>query len=979
MKAGPAAGLRFLLLAAGLPLLVQGQELWFNHAELEWQTFETDHFLIHYHEGTERSAREAATVAEKIYGPVTNLYGHEPAAKTEIVIKDVDDVSNGIAYYYDNKIEIWARPLDFDLRGSHRWMQDVITHEFVHIVQLATAMKFSTRIPGLYFQILNYEDEKRDDVLYGYPNVLVSYPYPGVNIPPWFAEGVAQFMYPGANYDFWDSHRDMLLRDRTLNGKVLSLSAMNSFGKRGIGNESVYNQGFALVRYIAGRFGEAALAEISRLMSAPLAVSVSRAIKRATGASGRQLHREWLASLEKGYASDMALVGASAVSGEVLIDQGSSNLHPVWHPRERKFAFLSNRAADYFGQTDLYLYDFATEEVEKLAGTVVSAPCWSVDGKTLYYAGRTEPGRTGAKWLDLFAYDLDAGEREQLTFGQRATSPVLLDSGQAIAYLTVWDGTSNIHRLELAGGKIDTLTHFTAGEYIHSLTLDEVDSLIIFDVTLNHGRRLWQLRLADGSVSSRANNLPADSDVRDPFADDRGLLMVTDASGVFNLYWQGRGADGGYGTNVIGGAFMPSRNGHGQLLYSLYQDGGYKIAYLADPQPLAASQVGVPPDRRPARPSSPQASPDATLSSRSYQETMSRPFLLPRLMLDYGTLKPGLYLYANEVLDRLTMFGGASLNRLGDTDYFLLFEFRKFRPTLYAQIFSVRRHVTNKFKWYDYEGTDDLRFTLLEGIAGGRFPLGAHRFWLEMSLSQYREHIKQRLADLSGGFSFPYFRGASLAARWQLVRRKPQYGGNMFPSRGYEWQAEVRAERNGLIGGFGISEDYGTLVPEFVEHNTYRLTLNFKRYAALNRRYRVTAAYDLRLGWLSNQNVDDFFAFFGGGSPGLRGYTFYDSTAQGSNLMIHTLAIRAPLVLERNISLAQLIVQNVSLGLVVQAGDAFQGSWLRHIYKTSAGVELRVNGSNFYVFPFALSYEVHRPLGHDFRSYRHYLTLLFDF
>ena len=35
----------------------------YNHPELEWFTFETEHFNIHYHDGTERSAREAATVA----------------------------------------------------------------------------------------------------------------------------------------------------------------------------------------------------------------------------------------------------------------------------------------------------------------------------------------------------------------------------------------------------------------------------------------------------------------------------------------------------------------------------------------------------------------------------------------------------------------------------------------------------------------------------------------------------------------------------------------------------------------------------------------------------------------------------------------------------------------------------------------------------------------------------------------------------
>ena len=299
----------------------------------------------------------------------------------------MDDDSNGLAYFFDNKIEIWARPLDYDLRGSHRWMQDVITHEFVHIVQLATAMKFTSRVPSLYFQVIDYEDEKREDVLYGYPNVIASYAYPGVNIPPWFAEGVAQYMYPGANYDFWDTHRDMIVRDRVLNGNLLSLVAMNTFGKRGIGNESAYNQGFSFVSYLSDRFGVQVLEKISRRMSAPLSISISRAMKKATGSDGRQLYREWKGQLESRYDHEMTNVLAHRVTGDILVDKGTTNLHPVWHPSERKFAFLSNRAADFFGQTDLYIYNMKTTDLDPIATSAISAPSWSPDGRYLAFVG----------------------------------------------------------------------------------------------------------------------------------------------------------------------------------------------------------------------------------------------------------------------------------------------------------------------------------------------------------------------------------------------------------------------------------------------------------------------------------------------------------------------------------------------------------------------------------------------------------------
>jgi hypothetical protein len=234
----------------------------YNHPELKWYTFETEHFKIHYHDETEVSAREAATVAELVYPKITEFYDFEPEDKTNIILKDADDYSNGAAYYYDNKIIIWASPLNFELRGSHRWLQNVITHEYAHIVSLQKSMKMGTKIPGAYLQFMGYEKEKRKDVLYGYPNTLVSYPRPGTVVPPWLAEGVAQFMYDGADWDHWDTHRDMILRDRSINNKLLTFDQMNTFGKKGIGNESTYNAGFALTRYISYKFGSATLKKI---------------------------------------------------------------------------------------------------------------------------------------------------------------------------------------------------------------------------------------------------------------------------------------------------------------------------------------------------------------------------------------------------------------------------------------------------------------------------------------------------------------------------------------------------------------------------------------------------------------------------------------------------------------------------------------------------------------------------------------------
>ena len=79
---------------------------WYNHPELDWQTIETEHFLIHYHTETKRSAEEAAAVAEKIYKPVTSFYDFEPDTKTHLIIPVAPYFLGAFGAVYKTKLKI---------------------------------------------------------------------------------------------------------------------------------------------------------------------------------------------------------------------------------------------------------------------------------------------------------------------------------------------------------------------------------------------------------------------------------------------------------------------------------------------------------------------------------------------------------------------------------------------------------------------------------------------------------------------------------------------------------------------------------------------------------------------------------------------------------------------------------------------------------------------------------------------------------
>ena len=331
----------------------------YPYHHLDWYTIESDHFFVHFQEGNSRPAQVISRIAEEIYEPITDLYGHDPDHKVSIVLIDRLDYSNGAAFFYDNKIEIWLPSLDTPLRGTHNWLRNVITHEFAHIVQLQSSMKRSRRRPATYLQWLSYEDVRRPDVLYGFPNGIISYPFFGISMPAWMAEGTAQYMRDELNYDDWDSHRDMLLRTRILDGTHLSLEKMGTFSsKTSLERELTYNQGFAFTRYIADRFGEQSIADITRSFSRRGVYDVRKAIKLATGVDGAEVYNDWISELQEHYAKLSEGRIKDPENRTWIESDGFFNFHPAFDPDGKKIAYLSNKRTDG-AMVSLFVRDFA--------------------------------------------------------------------------------------------------------------------------------------------------------------------------------------------------------------------------------------------------------------------------------------------------------------------------------------------------------------------------------------------------------------------------------------------------------------------------------------------------------------------------------------------------------------------------------------------------------------------------------------------
>jgi len=983
--------------------LLFGQEEPINHPELDWYTIRTEHFEVHFHEGAERTARTVAKVAEEIYGPITTLYRYRPNGLIHFIVKDYDDNSNGAAFYYDNKVEIWSPQMTFILRGTHDWLRNVVTHEFSHMISLGAARKMPRKIPALYLQMFSYEPEKREDVLYGYPNIIASYPIAMTAVPMWIAEGMAQMQIPGLQYDLWDSHRDMLIRTAITAGKALTYDEMGVFGKTSLGNERTYNSGYALIRYIVRQHGREALRKLSEGLSSPLSFTANGALKEVTGLDGESLYQQWQAQMQRYYAQRLAVIDSHRVAIEILTPKGLGNTGAAWSPDGKQLAFCGSEANDYLSLTHLCLYDAITGKKKVLKRGVNSQLAWSPDGRSLYYC-RIERGRYGSHLSDLFRYDLNSGKEKRLTRRMRAFAPDLAPDGRSIVCAVQKDGTDNLVLLDAEGALIRPLTTFSEGEAVNSPRFSPDGRSIVYSQANRHGRELVLLDVATGE---RHALVAEGGDARDPVyaPDGQRIYFAWDKSGIFNIYSiRPDGGDLQLWTNTAGGAFMPTVASTGDLAWSEFQHDGYKIARLRSAKPVPATwarypqadnadELGLTESETPADLMALRDYDDTRLpeyKAEPYEMTYGQISLLPRAMIDYKTLKLGSYFAASDILDRYSIFGGATLNKQMDLDAFAIAEMRRFKPTLFVELYAFSRHIKRDIEViedYPIKAGVDIRFNILEADLGGRINLAeGQTLRAAFAHSRYTSKI--------GNFFFKgidwvspantYFIGNQFSATWNLSAVAPGVTSGINPRLGRKAEVRYGYERNRFFEDFATDNSYGTLQEVYAHYNYHKLEVNWHEYLPAPWAHRHGLSANLQAGWI-DRPVDSFFNFFAGGLPGLRGYPYY--SIEGRKMLIGRFTYRLPVLTGFQKQFLHLTGDNLVLGAFFDYGNAFDADRVDlNRFKRAIGGSLRAGAFSFYGFPTALSFEAAYGLdrvengGQQYgREWRYYLMALFDF
>jgi len=238
-------GFSFLLVSL---LLTQTCWAGFNHDRaLTWQTQESEHFRIHFHDDEQIIAHQVLGISENVYQRLTVILNWQPLDKTDIVLSDKVDYSNGFAGPIPaNRMTLFVNhPNHVNSLEDHAgWFELLISHEFVHILQLDKARG-------------SPNDGRR---VFGRFPLL----FPNIFQPAWMLEGMATYFETDKEKGIGRGQSDyfeMMMRMEVLQG-IKPLRQINQPLVTWPMGTSRYLYGVYFYQFIAFTYGEASLMKL---------------------------------------------------------------------------------------------------------------------------------------------------------------------------------------------------------------------------------------------------------------------------------------------------------------------------------------------------------------------------------------------------------------------------------------------------------------------------------------------------------------------------------------------------------------------------------------------------------------------------------------------------------------------------------------------------------------------------------------------
>ena len=584
--------------------------------ELRFRTLTTARVTLHYHQGLETMAREAAALATEILKAHERRYGRR-VGRVQIVLVDVEDDPNGFATplpYPLVQIRAVAPRGNDDFGNYEGWLRYVLTHELAHVVHLDEARG----LLGLGRKVFG----------------RAPFLFPNASTPTWMVEGLATEEETGATAFGRGRNPDarMVLRMAALEGGFLREDQAVGALDRWPAGQASYLFGEAFLDDLSERHGAQTLPELARVHSGRVIPYLDDlTAKKVTGRSFHALWRDWAARTRAASEEEAARIEARGrTASRPLTAQGVRQAGARFSPDGARIAYTS-RTLTRLRAVRVMARDGTGDRkvADRNGGTALA---WTPDGRTIVY-DESERHRLFSVRSDLRAVDVATGRVRALTRGLRAKEPDVAPDGRSIVLVLQKADRSELALVDADGSRLRELTRSEPGtQWSGPRFSPRGDALAASRWTSGGWLDIVRVDPGDGAVAELTHDRA--KDVEPAWTPDGShVVFRSDRDGVSNLYAV-RLSDRALlrGTNVLGGAFTPDVSPDGaHVVFADYGARGYDLRLMdLDVTALPPADPFVDP-YPPPRPDPPPV----TVADRPYRPF---PIMRPRFWSPYFTL-----------------------------------------------------------------------------------------------------------------------------------------------------------------------------------------------------------------------------------------------------------------------------------------------------------------------------------------------------
>jgi len=593
----------------------------FNFPHLKWFTVETNHFFIHYHAGTEYTASRIIRKADQIHQKMSEIFSFTPDNKINVVVRDENPIANGLAESRNNHITIWATRLNLISRGVSYNSLTAFIHELAHVFSLQLNGHFSRYIREIQFEF-NQENSQQNK--WYESDFLINWPYQNVDL--WWAEGMAEFITDLVGFNKWNSFRDMFLRAAILENHYLNLDELCLVkNKSNFFAENIYIQGYDLIKYLYNTYGKEKFDLLLRHNASNLNLAWINTLQKVLEIPPHEFFDDWLANRKLFYQNLIHSIGQQQVGTPIFttkshipfraktLDQkeelGINNYFIKYSPNKKYLAYFTNRnkvGINIFQTQNLSheaptlppKYPIKLDLLKKEQKPVIietnkkSNFSFSHDEKFLVYSKSDNDvifNPSGLYNYDLWLYNLDSKQKEQLTFNQRARHPIFSPDDQDIFFVSCFDLTCSLGQFNLATKKTSFLINNhnpKNGTWLSPPTISPSSRLIAL-TTIRENQ--YNIILLDKHNLKRTTLTSDNFTYFHPvFYNNSTLLFSSDReNNIFNIYAMDIPSKQIIRlTNVDTGAFSPSPIDKKSFFYSKFSSFGLRIHYFKLEKPI---------------------------------------------------------------------------------------------------------------------------------------------------------------------------------------------------------------------------------------------------------------------------------------------------------------------------------------------------------------------------------------------------------